>query len=285
MIFQEVNSTGVLYVVATPIGNLSDISLRAIEILHKVDLIAAEDTRTSKILLQHHNIQTQLTAYHNHNESQKTLQLIEKLQYGKNIALISDAGTPLISDPGYSLVSKAKADNIQVVPIPGPCALIAAMSASGIDTNQFKFIGFLPSKSKQKHQFLTDISQENTAIVFYESPHRILETLQAISEIFEPERKICIARELTKKFETIITDFVKNIAQLIESKAIIDKGEFVVILEPFQKPTSESLDPEAIRILKILLQSLSAKEAAKIASEITGIRKNIIKKFAAMLKA
>lgn len=263
---------GLLYIVATPIGNLGDISGRAIEILKQVDLIAAEDTRHSKTLLERFAIKTNIRAYHEHNEEQFTTQLIERLINSESIALISDAGTPLINDPGYKLVTAAHDNNIQVVPIPGPSAIITALSAAGLPTNKFIFEGYLPPKSEARKTRLSELLNESRTLVFYEAPHRIVESVIIMQEIFGAERRITIARELTKQFEQIVRDKVSVINEKLESGEIKIKGEFVVIVEGAQE-TSVS-DAEALRINQILSEKLSPKDAAGLTAKITGKKKN-----------
>ncbi len=261
-----------LYIVATPIGNLGDISERAIEILKQVDLIAAEDTRHSKTLLERFGIKTKICAYHEHNEEKVTSQLIQQLQNGESIALISDAGTPLINDPGYKLVVAAHDNNIQVVPIPGPSAIITALSVSGLPTNKFAFEGYLPAKSEARKKCLQELMSESRTLVFYEAPHRIVESIKIMQEIFGAERRITIARELTKQFEQIVRDNLSVINEKLESEEIKIKGEFVVIIEG-EHETSVT-DKEALRINQILSEKLSPKDAAKLTAKITGKKKN-----------
>jgi 16S rRNA (cytidine1402-2'-O)-methyltransferase len=261
-----------LYIVATPIGNLGDISERAIEILKQVDLIAAEDTRHSKTLLERFAIKTKMSAYHEHNEEKVTSQLIQQIQEGQSIALISDAGTPLINDPGYKLVVAAHDNNIQVVPIPGPSAIITALSASGLPTNKFIYEGYLPAKSEARKTRLNELKNESRTLVFYEAPHRIVESVKIMQEIFGAERRITIARELTKQFEQIVRDKLSVINEKIESEEIKIKGEFVVIVEG-EKETSMT-DQEILRINQILAEKCSPKDAASLTAKITGKKKN-----------
>ena len=263
-----------LYIVATPIGNLGDISERAIEILKQVDLIAAEDTRHSKTLLERFAIKTKVCAYHEHNEEKITQQLIQQLLDGQSIALISDAGTPLINDPGYKLVVAAHDNNIQIIPIPGPSAIITALSASGLPTSKFIFEGYLPAKSVARETRLNELKNESRTLVFYEAPHRIVESIKIMQEIFGAERRITIARELTKKFEQIVRDNLSAMNEKIESGEIKIKGEFVVIVEG-TKETSAT-DQETLRINHILSEKLSPKDAAGLAAKITGRKKNEI---------
>ncbi len=266
--------SGILYIVATPIGNLGDISERAIEILKQVDLIAAEDTRHSKTLLERFGIKTKICAYHEHNEEKVTQQLIQQLQNGESIALISDAGTPLINDPGYKLVVAAHDNNIQVVPIPGPSAIITALSASGLPTNKFTFEGYLPAKSEARKKCLQELMSESRTLVFYEAPHRIVESLKIMQEIFGAERRATIARELTKQFEQIVRDKLSVINEKLESEEIKIKGEFVVIVEGAQETLVT--DKEALRINQILSEKCSPKDAAGLTAKITGKKKNEI---------
>lgn len=261
-----------IFVVATPIGNLADISQRALEVLRSVDKIAAEDTRHSKQLLAHYGITTPLIALHEHNEREISRKLLDT---GINIALISDAGTPLISDPGYHLVRFAHEMNIPVVPIPGPSALICALSASGLPTDRFCFEGFLPAKKTARDQALQDLVYETRTMVFYEAPHRILETICAMRLIFGAERLAAIAREMTKQFETIQHGTLAKLEHFVSGDANQQRGEIVLVVAGHQQQKSE-LNSETIRILKILLDELPVKQAAAMAAKITGISKNVL---------
>ena len=226
---------GKLYIVATPIGNLGDITMRAVDILKNVDLVLAEDTRHSKKLFAHYEIETSLRAFHEHNEKDKTEAIINEISSGKLIAMISDAGTPLISDPGYHLVSQAKKAGINVIPIPGPSALITALSSSGLASNSFTFFGFLPSKQVARIKFLqTKINLDET-IIFYESPKRILSTLEDMLDVFGVSREVCLAKEITKSFETILTDKLPLLIEYREADANHQKGEFVILVSPADK--------------------------------------------------
>jgi len=222
------NTSGTLYIVATPIGNLEDITLRAIKTLKSVDLVFAEDTRSFGRLKQEYDIGTPCESYHEHNENARTKRIIELLQSGKSIALISDAGTPLISDPGYRVVKACKELSLKVCPIPGPCAAIAGLSASGLETDQFIFLGFLPPKEGKKTKVLTQALSFNSAIVCYESPHRIIKTLRLLAELI-PENMICSAREITKIHEDIYTSTPLKVIDHLENKTAV-KGEFVIII-------------------------------------------------------
>jgi 16S rRNA (cytidine1402-2'-O)-methyltransferase len=245
----NINSLGQLYVVATPIGNLKDITLRALEILKSVDCIVAEDTRHSQALLLHFAINTPLTALHEHNERERTDKLLERLQKGESIALISDAGTPLISDPGYHLVREARLKGLSVTPVPGPCAAIAALSVAGVATDRFLFEGFLPAKSLARTQRLTELLRETRTIVFYEAPHRILDSLQTMREVWGNEKPAVIARELTKVYETITTGTLLELCEFVKRDPNQQRGEMVVIVEGTKELTDTAL-LESQRILR-----------------------------------
>lgn len=262
-----------LYIVATPIGNLADISARAIEILSSVDLIAAEDTRHSKYLLQHHGIETSTISLHEHNEQQRSELLLARITAGESIALISDAGTPLISDPGFRLVNMAREQGIKVIPIPGACAVITALSASGLSAERFAFEGFLPSKSTARRQVLEKLANEPRTLIFYESPKRMVASLQDMLAVFGGERKACLARELTKMFETIVTLPLAELVEVVINDPNHQKGEIVLLVEG-QSTAVNSDEAEQARVLKILLQELPLKQAASITASILGIKKN-----------
>ncbi len=267
---------GKLYVVATPIGNLTDLSQRAQDILSQVTWIAAEDTRHSLGLLQSLGIATPLISYHEHNERDRSLELIARLQGGESGALISDAGTPLISDPGYHVVQKAHEAGIQVVPIPGACAAIAALSASGLPSAKFLFEGFLPAKSGRRKR-LAELKAFPSTIIFYEAPHRIADLLEECIEILGGERLACIAKEITKKFETIYAQNLQNILEHVQAGKIPLKGEFVLIVAPeATKTESAEQRDELRRLLQILLAEVPVKQAVKIAVQLTGQPKNAL---------
>ena len=265
--------SGSLYIIATPIGNLSDITLRAIETLKNVDLVLAEDTRHSKKLFDHYEIKSPLTAFHEHNENEKASGIISEINSGKSIALISDAGTPLISDPGYQLVSEAKKIGINVVPIPGPNAAIAALSSSGIASNSFSFFGFLPSKQNSRLKILKTKRSLDETIIFYESPKRILATIKDMMVVFGETRRVCLAKELTKSFETILNDNLMALMDYLESDPSHQKGEFVLIVSPDDKIDFDEAKSELEKILPILCDEMGASKAAKLASKITGLDK------------
>ena len=265
--------SGILYIVATPIGNLSDITIRAVEILKKVDAVLAEDTRHTKKLFDHYEIESPLVAFHEHNENEKVDYILAQIGSGKSLALVSDAGTPLISDPGYNLVLEAKKNGISVVPIPGPSALIAALSSSGIECNNFTFFGFLPSKQSARLRLLKTKKSLNETIVFYESPKRILAALMDMLEVFGEKRQVCLAKEITKSFETILNDNLVNLIEYLTSDSSHQKGEFVIIISPVNKLDLDEAQVQLEKILPILCAEMGASQAAKLAAKITGIDK------------
>jgi 16S rRNA (cytidine1402-2'-O)-methyltransferase len=272
-----VNQCGKLYVVATPIGNLGDISFRAVETLKQVDLIAAEDTRHVGMLLQHYGISNKRVSLHQHNEDKASQVLLEKLQAGLSIALVSDAGTPLLSDPGMPLVKLVKEAGLDVVPIPGACALIAALSAAGLPVSQFTFEGFTPRTSSARKTFFSERALSPVTWVVYESSHRILACLQDMAAVLPLDREIVIARELTKLHETIVKTTLAKALALVESDENMRKGEFVVIVDGAVIDKSEQeLSPEHLRILAVLLKECSIKTAVALAVEITGVRKKLL---------
>lgn len=266
--------SGTLYIVATPIGNLGDMSPRAIETLKSVTLIAAEDTRHSKPLLQHFGINTATCAYHEHNEAQQTRKLIEKLQNDESIALISDAGTPLINDPGFYLVAEALQHAISVIPIPGPSAVVTALSIAGLPTDRFVYEGYLPAKSGARKKKLDQIKNEARTLVFYETPHRIKEAIQDIAAVLGDKRRMTLARELTKQFEQIVQGDVSTIMQQLDDDTIKQKGEFVIVVEGQAAQIIE--DAEIIRIYELLTEKMSAKDAVALTAKITGKNKNAV---------
>ncbi len=264
---------GILYIIATPIGNLGDISQRALEALSSVNLIAAEDTRHSKKLLQHYGISVPLVSLHGDNEKKTTQYVIDQLLSGLSVALISDAGTPLVSDPGRVLVEQAHVATVRVVPIPGPCAAIAALSASGFAADRFVFIGFLSTQKGARLKELASLKQEPNSLVFYEAPHRILQFVDELINVFGEDRSVVIARELTKQFETIKRDLLKNIKAWMQSDPNQERGEFVVIVQGNDQPV-EVNDAQVEATLKVLLKELPLKQAVKLTSQITGVNKN-----------
>lgn len=269
-------SEAVLYVVATPIGNLEDMTPRALRILESVALIAAEDTRHSGRLLSHFNIKTPMIAVHDHNERQQQQKIIEKLQQGLDIALISDAGTPLISDPGFVLVREVRAAGFQVAPVPGCCALVAALCAAGVPSDRFAFEGFPPAKSQQRLNYYTARASETRTLMFYESPHRIIDSLKDIVSAFGPERSIVLARELTKTFETFLGGTAEEVLARVEADPNQRKGEFVLMVEGAPEQDDTLLDPRSSEVLDILLEELSVKQASALAAKITGVKKKVL---------
>ncbi|WP_156958063.1 16S rRNA (cytidine(1402)-2'-O)-methyltransferase [Pseudomonas knackmussii] len=278
-------SLGTLYVVATPIGNLDDISVRAQRTLREVALIAAEDTRHSLRLLQHFGIETPLAACHEHNEREQGGRFLARLLAGDDVALVSDAGTPLISDPGYHLVRQARAAGIAVVPVPGPCALIAGLSAAGLPSDRFIFEGFLPAKTVGRRSRLEALREEPRTLIFYEAPHRLLECLQDMAEVFGEERQAVLARELTKTFETIKGIPLGELRDWVAADSNQQRGECVLLLAGWEAPEAEGVDSESLRVLDLLLAELPVKRAAALAAEITGLRKNLLYQAALERKA
>jgi 16S rRNA (cytidine1402-2'-O)-methyltransferase len=266
--------TGKLYVVATPIGNLGDISARALAVLAQADLVAAEDTRTTGHLLSHHGIGAKLVALHEHNERARAAELVARMQAGKTIALVSDAGTPGISDPGALLVARAMAAGITVCPIPGANAAIAALSAAGLAAPHFLFYGFLPVKPAGRRTALAALRELPYALVFYEAPHRVTECVADLAATLGGEREIVIARELTKLFEAIHRCRLDEAGAWLAADPNRQRGEFVLIVSGAQEEKQEGLPAEAERVLRLLLEELPLKQAAALAAAITGARKN-----------
>jgi len=273
-----------LYVVATPIGNLGDISARALETLQMVDVIAAEDTRHSGRLLQHFGISTALQAYHEHNENSQLPWLLDQLKQGKRIALISDAGTPLISDPGYQLVKAVREQGITVIPIPGPSALITALCASGLPSDRFVFEGFLPAKSKARQNRLLQLKNEYRTVILYESPHRILASVTDMIEQLGGERIVVLARELTKTYETIYESSLDKLLLWLRADMNQQKGEMVILIKAADNQITDQDEVEMERILTLLLDELPLKQAVLLTAKITGRHKNDIYSLALALK-
>ena len=279
-------SQGELYIVATPIGNLQDITLRALDVLKEVDCIAAEDTRHSRKLLNHFGIDKPMLSVHEHNEVQRAKEVIVQLSEGKKLALISDAGTPLISDPGYQLVKEVRAAGYVVIPVPGVCAAIAGLSASGLPTDRFRFEGFLPQKAGVRRERLRLLSQQTSTLVFYEAPHRIVSFCTQLIESFGEEREAVFARELTKNFETIHHGSLSEQLAWLEGDANQQRGEFVVMIEGFKQPeVGELLGLEAIQLMDLLLQDLPPNRAAQIAAKFFGKKKKLFYDYALSKKA
>ncbi|AOR63534.1 16S rRNA (cytidine(1402)-2'-O)-methyltransferase [Pectobacterium wasabiae] len=276
---QQANiSASTLYIVPTPIGNLGDITQRALAVLASVDLIAAEDTRHTGLLLQHFAINARLFALHDHNEQQKADVLLAKLQSGQSIALVSDAGTPLINDPGYHLVRRCREAGVRVVPLPGACAAITALSASGLASDRFCYEGFLPAKTKGRKDKLRELGEETRTLIFYESTHRLLDSLQDISEVLGAERYVVLAREITKTWESIHGAPVGELLAWVKEDENRRKGEMVLIVEGHQIDDS-ALSSEALRTLALLRAELPLKKAAALAAEIHGVKKNALYRY------
>lgn len=276
---QAAISAATLYVVPTPIGNLGDITQRALATLKAVDLIAAEDTRHTGMLLQHFAINARFFALHDHNEQQKADLLIDKLRAGQSIALVSDAGTPLINDPGYHLVRRCREAGIRVVPLPGACAATTALCAAGVPSDRFCYEGFLPAKSKARRDRLRALQQEPRTLIFYESTHRLLESLEDMVSELGGARYVVLARELTKTWENIHGAPVAQLLAWVREDENRRKGEMVLIVEGYQAD-EEALSPETLRTLALLQAELPLKKAAALAAEIHGVKKNALYKYA-----
>ncbi|GLS82187.1 16S rRNA (cytidine(1402)-2'-O)-methyltransferase [Paraferrimonas haliotis] len=267
-----------LYIVATPIGNFDDLPQRAIDVLNQVDLIACEDTRHSGRLFAHFGINSKTVAVHDHNERQRAQWIIDQLSAGLSCALVSDAGTPLISDPGYHLVKQVREAGFEVSPIPGACAAIAALSASGLPSDRFSFEGFLPAKEKAKLDTLKGLAQDSRTLIFYESPRRVLATLSCMVESLGADREIVMARELTKTFETFLHGPVTEVLSRVEQDLDQQKGEIVLLIKGHQKQADE-LPQAAIETVVLLQQDLPLKKAAAYAAQIHGVKKNALYKY------
>ena len=275
---------GILYVVATPIGNLGDITLRAIETLKMVHAIAAEDTRHTAGLLNHFGISKKLIAVHEHNEHQSAEKLLAQLHAGENIALVTDAGTPGISDPGAVVVNLVRKAGVKVVPIAGVSAVIAALSASGITQNGFYFCGFLPASGAARRKVLESLKTQTVTLVFYEAPHRIIECIDDIAAVLGGERMLTFARELTKTFETFYTCPASLASAWLQADVNQQRGEFVLLLEAAENRAQDALPDNAIHTLKLLLGELPLKQAVKLAADISGEKKNALYELALKLK-
>lgn len=263
-------AAGVLYVVATPIGNLGDLSPRAREVLAQVSLIAAEDTRHTRQLLQAFGIATAMTSLHEHNEMRRSEALVERLLAGQSVALVSDAGTPLISDPGFDLVAVARSRGVQVVAIPGPCAAIAALSIAGIATDRFVFEGFLPARQSQRRVRLEALLDERRTLVFYEAPHRLDEVLADMAAVFGGQRRAYVGRELTKRFESNYDGTLQELAAQVGEDPDMARGELVIVVAGETAPAATAQALDAQRVLRVLMEDLSPAQAAKIAAKLTG---------------
>jgi 16S rRNA (cytidine1402-2'-O)-methyltransferase len=281
---QQIYSPATLYVVATPIGNVGDMTLRAINVLSLADAVACEDTRNTKHLLTRYGLSKELIAAHEHNEREVADKLIARLHAGQRIALVSDAGTPAVSDPGARIVDAVRSAGLRVVPLPGASAAISALSASGLVNDRFYFGGFLPTKTKQRESTLLRMTNISATLVFYEAPHRIVETTDALLAAFGPTRQIVFARELTKLFEEIHRCPLAEGPAWLASDPHRQKGEFVILLEGADGNANDS-DVEAERVLAILLAECPLKQAASLAAQITGQKKNALYELALQMKA
>jgi len=280
---QQIYPGSTLYVVATPIGNIGDITLRAINVLSLADAVACEDTRNTAHLLTRYGLAKELIAAHEHNEREAADKLIARLRSGQRIALVSDAGTPAVSDPGARIVDAVHAAGLRVMPVPGASAAVSALSASGLLQDRFYFAGFLPAKAKQRDTALAELRHIAATLVFYEAPHRIVETVDALAAAFEPSRQIVFARELTKLFEEIHRCSLSEASAWLTESAQRQKGEFVLLVEGAPAATDAD-DAEAERVLKILLAECPVKQAAALAAQITGKKKNALYEKALQLK-
>lgn len=278
------NNFGTLYVVATPIGNLKDMTERAVEVLRNVDYIAAEDTRHSGPLLKHFSIDKPTISLHNYNERERVQRILDHLQNGESIALISDAGTPLISDPGYVVVSEARAANINVSPLPGACAAIAALSVAGLPTDSFIFEGFLSPKSESRKNQLKALVSESRTLVFYEAPHRLLDTLTDMSEVFGVTRKAVVARELSKLYESVISAELSDLVDYYASHQDECRGEIVLVVAGAVAADDAPVVVKPQAVLEVLLRDLPVKQAVALACDITGAKRNQLYDLALSLK-
>ncbi len=276
---------GVLYVVATPIGNLADITYRAVEILQSVSLIAAEDTRRSRPLLRHYGIATPMISLHEHNEASRAKELLTRLHCGESIALISDAGTPLISDPGYRLVAAVRAAGMRVAPVPGPSAAITALSAAGLPTDRFVFEGFLPARPGARERRLRELKAEIRTLILYESSHRIGAALEAMRDVLGAQRQAVLARELTKTFENLHGDTLEALCVWVNQDSNRQRGEFVVLIEGAKDVQEQTVLPDTRRLLSLLLTELPVKTAARLTADLIGEKKNSLYQLALSLDA
>ncbi|SFM73728.1 16S rRNA (cytidine(1402)-2'-O)-methyltransferase [Marinobacter zhejiangensis] len=275
---------GVLYIVATPIGNLEDITARAERVLASVDFIAAEDTRHSGRLLQALAIRRPLVALHDHNERERAASVLDRIVAGESAALISDAGTPLISDPGYILVRQARERGVRVVPVPGVSALTSALSVAGLPTDRFTFIGFLPAKRSGRQAALDSLKHDVATLVFYESPHRIVDMIEDVVAVFGEHREVAITRELTKTFESFYGGAAAGVLDQLQADPNATKGEFVVMVQGAQPRSEEQPGVDVDKMLRLLCQELPVKKAARIGAELTGVSRNDLYQRALALK-
>ena len=280
---QQSYPTATLYIVATPIGNVTDISLRALHVLGMVDAVACEDTRNTGNLLTRFGLHRPMLAAHQHNEREVADKIVQRLLAGERIALVSDAGTPGVSDPGARIVDAVRAAGLRVVPVPGASAAVTALSASGLLNDQFYFVGFLPAKTKQRETALLALHSVSATMVFYEAPHRIVECIEALTGVFQPERQVVFARELTKLFEEIHRCPLADALAWVKADPHREKGEYVVLLEGAVS-AGDAAETDAERILNILLAECSVKQAANLTAQITGRKKNALYERALAIK-
>lgn len=280
---QKFVESGCLYIVSTPIGNLADMTERALGVLSQVDLIACEDTRHTQRLLNHFTISNKTISLHDHNERQRQDYFVQLLQEGKSIALVSDAGTPLISDPGFHIVKHLREHQLNVVPVPGACAAISALSVAGLPTDRFTFEGFLPSKSGARQKTLASLAHEERTMVFYDAPRRAIDTVEDIVSVLGGDRQVVMARELTKTFETVHSDSAQNLLAWLTEDPNQLKGEMVLIIEGKEKD-DKAISPEIASTLEILLEELPPKKACAVAAKIYGVKKNMLYDYALSLK-
>lgn len=280
---QQSYPTATLYVVATPIGNVTDITLRALHLLALADVVACEDTRKTGALLQRFGLSQPTIAAHQHNEREVADKIVERLRAGQRVALVSDAGTPAVSDPGARIVDAVRAAGLNVVPLPGPSAAIAALSASGLVNDRFHFVGFLPAKAKGREAALAPLVRATSTLVFYEAPHRINDCVEALAAAFEPTRQVVFARELSKMFEEIHRCPLGAALAWVKADQHRERGEFVVLVEGAPE-ADDAEDAEAERVLRILLAECSVKQAASLAAQITGRKKNALYERALQIK-
>ncbi|CAL4318835.1 Ribosomal RNA small subunit methyltransferase I [Buchnera aphidicola (Eriosoma lanigerum)] len=272
--------TGLVYIVPTPIGNLSDITHRALSILNEVDLIAAENIIHTSQLLKHFNIKKYLTSLNQHNELKKTIYLINKIETGKNIALVSNAGTPIINDPGFNLIKACQNKHIRIIPLPGACSIITALIGSGLPANKFCYEGFLPTKKNDRCNLLKLIKKEHRTIIFFETSHRIILSIKDIINELGSDRNIVITRELTKYWESIYRTNASNMLQLLQSNPDYCKGEMIILIEGYKEVLLETIQKKHINTFLLLNQTLSLKQSTILTSKIHGIKKKIIYQYA-----
>ncbi|OED40134.1 16S rRNA (cytidine(1402)-2'-O)-methyltransferase [Endozoicomonas sp. (ex Bugula neritina AB1)] len=266
-------SSSELFIVSTPIGNLGDMTARAVDVLKQVSVIAAEDTRHSRRLMDHFGVETPMIPCHDHNERQQAERIIDKLKQGESVALVSDAGTPLISDPGFYLVRSVREAGFKVTPIPGACAIISALSVSGLATDRFFFEGFLPAKRAGRRKKLEMLGEMPCTWGVYESTHRIIDSLTDFVAVLGADRSMVLVREITKTFETVIAGTTAEVLTRLKEDSDQCRGEFVLLVEGFQEDPDQSIDAETIKLLARLLEELPPKKAAAIVSDLTGLRK------------